>query len=71
MMRMVGRLGDRLLSLLVPGVHASASAQATCPYPWPTCVGTCWCNQCAGGYAQKCCLNNGGTTSCRPCREGC
>ena len=69
MVGVIGSLADRLVSLVVPGVKASAAGRATCPSP--SCSGACWCSQCAGGYAQKCCNTGGGYVYCRPCREGC
>jgi hypothetical protein len=55
-MRIVARLGDGLLGLIVPGVEVNAAAAAN----W-------WCDRCAGAYVRKCTTYTTGGYWCYPC----
>jgi hypothetical protein len=69
MVRFVERLSDRMLSMFVPGVEASAATAAYCPSP--TCVGGCWCSECSGAWRAACCQTGGGNVICNSCLAGC
>jgi len=57
--RLIGKLGDRMLARVVPQAVAAAA-----PPPG------CWCDQCTGAWAFRCCNINGVvvcTTKCVSC----